>query len=83
MDWLRPVLLTLGFVTTGAISARVLMNLDRESKRLREVRRIWGPLRRTEADELRIIRRRALFGYSVFFAVSAVALFVTVLKALS
>jgi hypothetical protein len=46
------------------------------------VRRQRGPLRRSEENELTIIRRSALIGYSVFLAISALAFVVILINAL-
>jgi hypothetical protein len=83
MNWFRFALQCVGFAAIAILSGHVLLNLERESRRLLEVRRMWRPLRRSDADELRVIRHRALIGYSAFLATSVVALAATVLKALA
>ncbi len=79
-DSIRLMAGALLFATTGIMSAHILRNLDREARRLLAVRRKWGPLRRSEGDELTLIRRRALIGYSGFLAISTLMLVTILIK---
>jgi hypothetical protein len=56
----------IAMVVTGGISFYLVSHIDSEAGRLLNVRMTYGPLRRSGAEELRIIRRRALVGYTIF-----------------
>jgi len=70
-------------VLTAAISCYLLVNLDAEAKRLLELRKSWGLLRRPEAYEYAVIRRRAKVGYSAFLALSVLSLIAIAIQAVA